>query len=109
MEIERLHETAGIYIIVVKHVADLVVSPLSDRKTAVPVGSIVAVPPVVVALFEITGGVLEVVGGGSEVERGVWIGPKLCPRSRPSHRRQHLVSIHVPNYCHLLHLQLYVY
>ena len=104
----NLHNVACINIVVVEEVADFVVTALGDGQRAVAVGHIVAVAPIVVALFVLDRSVLEILVGRCEVEWWVRVRPKLRPLPRPPHGLQHLIPVNVSQHRHLLHLQLHL-
>lgn len=90
-------------IIIIEHVANFVIPPLSHWNCPMFVPNIVAMPIVVVALFELIDCVLEIVTGGCEVQRRVRVGPELCPLPSPPHCLENFVTINIPDYRHLFH------
>lgn len=100
----QLHEAARIDVIIVKHVADLVISSMTYGNVAMPIPNIVAMPVIVVTLFELMSCVFEIVIGGREVQRYFRVRPEFSPLSSPPHCLQHLVPINVPDYGYLFHL-----
>lgn len=105
----QLHETAGIDVVIVEHVADLVVPSMTDRNVPMPVPDIVAMLVIVVALFELASCVFEIVIGRCKVQRGFWVGPEFRPLPSPPHCLEHLVAINVPHNSYLFPLQLHLH
>ena len=96
-------------VVVVKEVANFIVATVSDVDVTMTVAEVVAVAVVVVAFPAFAGCVFEVVVRGSEVARHVRVRPELRSLPGSSHRLQHLLPLHVPNYRHSLQLQVHLH
>lgn len=96
-------------VVVVEKVAHFVVATVGDMDVTMTVAKIVAMAIVVVALPELTGGIFEVMVGGSEVARHVRVGPELGSFTGSSHRLENLLPLYVPNHRYSLHLQVHLH
>lgn len=104
-----LHETTSIDILIVEHVADHVISTMSRWEVAMPVSKVVAMPVIVVTLFELICCVFKVFVDRSEVQWRIGVGPEFSPLSSPPHLFQHLVPVDVPNHRYLLHFSIHLH
>lgn len=78
-------------------------------NSSMPVWEIVAMSVVVVAFFEVVGGIFEVMVGRCEVKWGIRVRPELSPFSCPPNRLEHLVPVNIPGNRHPFHLQLHLH
>ena len=97
---------AGIDIIIIEHVANIVISTVRHMHGAVPLWEVVAMSIVVVAFFELMGGVLEVMVSTCEVKWRIRVRPEFCPLPGPPHSLKHLVPVNIPTYPHPFHLKV---
>jgi len=68
------------------------------------VWEVVAMSVVVIAFFELMGGVFEVMISSGEIQWWIRVWPELCSLPCPPHGLQHLVPINIPSNSHPFHL-----